>query len=402
MLGSAVVKRYAHTAAADFTHTVIGAGAVGLAIAADIAERFSDANVLLLEKNANYGQETSSRNSEVVHGGLYYPESSLKTKLCVEGKSMIYGLQNGNSAARDVQVRNCGKWIIAQTTQEQEYLERMHEKSKRIGVPTEFVGIKEAKKKEPLISARCGVLHSLTTGIISAHDLMDYQFGRFEEAEGSAVFNTNVVGIKYQRSAHLYEVQTEHSGADAGANEEDGGDGAFTFTTDALINCAGLHAAEISNLILPEARHIKQFYAKGNYFSYSGRPLGIQRLIYPCPTPGVASLGTHLTIDLGGQVKFGPDLEWVDNCDDYTVNGNNLEEACKQVDLYLPGITPENLTASYSGIRPKIIGPNEKRFQDFVIREEKDFPGFINLLGIESPGLTCSMAIGKYVCDKFI
>ncbi|KAF6008395.1 hypothetical protein HII12_004144 [Brettanomyces bruxellensis] len=399
MLGGTMLKRYAHTSAADFTHTVIGAGAVGLAIAADIAMRFPDANILLLEKNAKYGLETSSRNSEVVHGGLYYPEGSLKAKLCIEGKNMIYGLKNENGAARDVAVRNCGKWIVAQTAQEMEYLQRMHEKAERMGVPTDFVGIGEAKRREPLISARCGILHSPTTGILSAHALMDYQFARFQEAEGSAVFNTKVVGLEYIKSSGIYKVQTELCGASAGADDEDG---AFSFTTNALINCAGLRAAEISNMILPENRHIKQYYAKGNYFSYSGRPLGIRRLVYPCPTPGVASLGTHLTIDLGGDVKFGPDLEWVDNCDDYSVNSSNLEAACKQVSLYLPGIKSENLTPSYSGIRPKIIGPNEKRFQDFIIREEKAFPGFINLLGIESPGLTCSMAIGKYVCDRFI
>lgn len=369
----------------DFTHTIIGAGAVGLAIGAEIREQFPDSRVLIIEKNDAYGKETSSRNSEVVHGGLYYPEGSLKTQLCLEGKRLIYGLKD------KIPVQKCGKWIIAQNESELEYLEKLHDKSKRIGVPTEFLDVRKAKEEEPLVKARAGILVSPTTGITSAHSLMDYQFTRFQEADGSLALGTQVVDLNYNKSSKQYEIQTK---------DED--DEIYTINSSSVINSAGLHAAEVSNMLLPKSRHIKEYYAKGNYFSYIGKPLGIKRLLYPCPTPGVASLGTHLTIDLGGQIRFGPDLEWVDNCDNYKVNGNNLPKAFEQVQNYLPCMKLDQLEASYCGIRPKIIGPTEKRFQDFVIREESEYPGFINLLGIESPGLTASMGIAKYVCKNFI
>ncbi|VEU20560.1 DEKNAAC101498 [Brettanomyces naardenensis] len=372
----------------DFTHTIIGAGVVGLAIGAEISQQFPDARVLILEKNGNYGEETSSRNSEVVHGGLYYPEDSLKTQLCLEGKRFIYSIGD------KIPVQRCGKWIIAQNEGDLEYLEKMDEKAKRLGVPTEFIGARQAKGEEPLIKARAGILHSPSTGITSAHSLMDYYYTRLQEADGSVALGTEVVGIKYDQAAKQYEISTKES--------EDDTDESYTITSNTVINSAGLHAPAISNMLLPESRHVTAYYGKGNYFSYTGKPMHIRRLIYPCPSPGVASLGTHLTIDLGGQIRFGPDLEWVDNCESYKVNGKNLEKAYEQVKQYIPSMELDNLTASYCGIRPKIIGPDEKRFQDFVIREEEGFPGFINLLGIESPGLTASMGIARYVCKKFI
>lgn len=384
-----VAKRQFHTTPgmlADFTHTIVGAGVVGLAIGAEIAEKFADSRVLIVEKNENYGMETSSRNSEVVHGGLYYPEDSLKAQLCIEGKELIYSLKDKFSVSK------CGKWIVAQSESEMDYLTSMHEKSTRMGVPTEFVSATEAKVQEPLIEAKFGVLNSPTTGITSAHEFMDYLYSRFQDADGSLALGTCVSGIKYRDGE--YEISTMEEG-----DEEEEDDS--TVTSDVLINCAGLHAPQVSNMLLPESRHVKAYYAKGNYFSYLGKNLHINRLVYPCPTPGVASLGTHLTIDLGGQIRFGPDLEWVDSID-YKVSSHNLDAAYESVKKYLPNIQRENLAASYCGIRPKIIGADQKRFQDFVIRAEEGFPGFINLLGIESPGLTSSLAIAKYVGANFI
>ncbi|QPG75382.1 hypothetical protein FOA43_002736 [Brettanomyces nanus] len=377
----------------DFSHTIIGAGVVGLAIGAEIVTRFPESKVLIIEKNDAYGQETSSRNSEVIHAGIYYPEDSLKMRLCLEGKRMIYELKDR------IPVKQCGKWILAQNERDLEYLEKLHEKSKRIAAPTHFLSIKKAALEEPAVYARAGILCSPTTGITSAHELMSYLMAKFQEAEGSLALGTKVTGIKYNDADKVYEIETVEQEVD---QDTEGNAEPFTISTATLINCAGLHAPQISNMILPKERHVTAYFAKGNYFTYAGKPLHIKRLVYPCPTPGVASLGTHLTIDLGGQIRFGPDLEWVNSCEDYHVSEGNLAKACTQVVRYLPGMKAENLHGSYCGIRPKIIGPQTKRFQDFIIREERGYPGFVNLLGIESPGLTASMGIAKYVMQRYL
>ncbi|KAG0673455.1 hypothetical protein C6P42_002720 [Pichia californica] len=374
--------------AVDFTHTIIGGGVVGLAIGAELVQQSKNNNVLIIEKNEEYGQETSSRNSEVVHAGLYYPKDSLKTKLCIIGKNKIY------QRKEFIPVRQCGKWIIAQNEQEMEYLEKLHDKSKEINVKTEFISLKRGKLDEPSIMARYAILNSPTTGITSAHEVMDYLATKFQEGEGNLALGTKVIGIEYIKGENVYEINTK-------TNEDDE---IYNIKTSNIINCAGLYAPKIANMILPKDKHIKAYYAKGNYFSYNGPNPHINRLIYPCPTPGVASLGTHLTLDLGGQIRFGPDLEWVDNCDNYKVNEKNLDLAVEAVKVYFPNIKREFMNGSYSGIRPKLIGPEVKKFQDFVIRNESEIghPCFINLLGIESPGLTASMGISEYVVKKFL
>lgn len=380
--------------AADFTHTIIGGGVVGLAIGAELVEQCKENKVLILEKNEEYGQETSSRNSEVIHARLYYPPDSLKTKLCILGKKMIY------ERRRYIPVEQCGKWIIAQNEQELEYLEHMHAKSKQIGVPTEFVPLDKGQTEEPLVKARFGILNSPTTGITSAHGLMEYLYTRFQDGDGSLALGTKVVAIEHLKGESVYEIRTKSSSDSEGKNDDDE---EYSIKSNYVINCAGLYAPDVANMVLPPDKHIKAYYAKGNYFSYSGPNTHIRRLIYPCPTPGVSSLGTHLTLDLGGQIRFGPDLEWVDGCTDYKVNEQNLDAAVKAVQIYLPHMKREYLAGSYSGIRPKLVGPGEKRFQDFVIRHEADvgLDGFVNLLGIESPGLTASMGIARHVTENY-
>ncbi|KAG7838202.1 hypothetical protein KL943_000278 [Ogataea angusta] len=368
--------RHFHRSAAvlsDFTHVVIGAGVVGLAVGAELAKRESN-NVLVVEKHAHHGQETSSRNSEVIHAGLYYPDESLKTKLCIEGKEMIY-----DAAKFGVESSNCGKWVVAQDDAQLEYLHQLHEKSKKIGVPTEFVSLEKARQQEPLIRANAGILYSPTTGIVSAHSLMDYLLAELENRGGMLMTSTEVTGIDVDGGYKLTTIS---------------GDEEFPIRADVVINSAGLYSPGIANLLLPKERHYTPYYAKGNYFAYSHNP-GIQRLVYPCPTPNIATLGTHLTLDLGGQLRFGPDLEWVDRPDDFKPNEANLDSVHEEVSKYFPGVKRENLSASYSGIRPKLIPPGTKSLHDFVI--EETFPGFVNLVGIESPGLTASMAIGKHV-----
>lgn len=383
----------------DFTHTIIGGGVVGLAIGAELVQQSNKNKVLIIEKNEEYGQETSSRNSEVVHAGLYYPPNSLKTKLCIIGKKKIY------ERKEFIPVKNCGKWIIAQNEQELNYLEQLHKKSKEIEVPTEFITLKRGKMLEPSIKARSGILNSSTTGITSAHGVMDYLYTKFQEGDGNLALGTKVIGIEHIKGENIYEIKTISNNDDNGDNNEinQNEEEIYTIKSNYVINCAGLYAPQIANLILPNDKHIKSYYAKGNYFSYNGPNPHINRLIYPCPTPGVASLGTHLTLDLGGQIRFGPDLEWVNNCTNYKVNEHNLDAAVEAVKIYLPNIKREYLNGSYSGIRPKLIGPNEKKFQDFVIKNESEvgLDGFINLLGIESPGLTASMGISEYVIKKF-
>lgn len=375
----------------DFTHTVIGAGAVGLAIASNLVKMSPKHKVLLIEKNEEYGQETSSRNSEVIHAGLYYPPDSLKTKMCIRGKEMIYERREA------IPLKQCGKWVVAQNEQEMEYLHKLHYKARHLGVPTEFIPPNLAKVDEPAVTARCGVLNSPTTGIVSAHGLMDFLATEFQNgvAEGSLVLGTKVVDIQYLKGREIFEIQTTSRDADDDEDTE------FIVKSKYVINSAGLYAPEITNMVLPKEEHIKAYYAKGNYFSYAGPNIHIDRLIYPCPTHGVASLGTHLTLDMGGQIRFGPDLEWVNSLYDgvYKVNEHNLNAAVDAVQQYIPLIRREYLHGSYTGIRPKLVGPGGE-FQDFVVREEKEHaPGMISLLGIESPGLTSSMALGEYVSN---
>lgn len=375
-------------AGADFTHTIIGGGVVGLAVGAKLVEKNKNHKVLIIEKNQECGQETSSRNSEVVHAGLYYPVESLKTKLCILGKTMIYERKDF------IPVRQCGKWIIAQNEEEMEYLTKLHKKSQELHVPTEFVTLKRGKLEEPLINASVGILNSPTTGITSAHGIMDYLFMKFQQGAGSGdiVYDTAVTGLSFNKGRAVFEVETNGG---EGIDDE----ARFIVSSNNVINCAGLNAPNISNLLLPSEKAIKPYYAKGNYFSYNGPNLNINRLVYPCPKPGVASLGTHLTIDLGGQIRFGPDLEWVDEIG-YKVNEKNLDRAVAAVSEYLPQIKREYLHGSYSGIRPKLHGPEHGQFQDFVIRHEGN--GFYNLLGIESPGLTASMGIAEYLVEEIM
>lgn len=352
-----------------------------MAVAAALQKQSPSNSVLLIERNEAVGQETSSRNSEVIHAGIYYPPESLRTELCIRGKELIYG------PAQDagVDLRNCGKWIVAQNDQELEYLQNMKKRVESLGVPIEWVSEKQRKELEPDVKATAGALNSPTTGIISAHSLMLYLEGEFENNGGTIALGSNVTALSRENGEYLLTVESAGESSD--------------ITSTAVVNSAGLGAPQLSNMLLPEDRHVTAYYAKGNYFSYSASKPHTNRLIYPCPS-SQASLGTHLTLDLGGRIKFGPDLEWVESEKDLQVNGSRIDEVYEAVITYLPSVEKEHLTPDYSGIRPKITGPDQKGvFQDFVIREEDGFPGFVNLLNIESPGLTSSMAIGEKVAS---
>ncbi|TVY59025.1 L-2-hydroxyglutarate dehydrogenase, mitochondrial [Lachnellula cervina] len=374
---------------ADFTHAVIGGGAVGLAIARQLAGRDGTSTVLV-ERNGGVGMETSSRNSEVIHAGLYYGADSLKTQLCIQGRQMMYDLCQKYSIPHN----NTGKWIVAQTDQQWEELVKVHKFTRSIeGVPTNFVSLEQAAKQEPDVQAKAGILESPTTGIIDSHSYMQFLLGDFQDRGGDVALQSPVVAITAlgQHGSAGWEVTTR----DRSSGEES------TFTAETLINSAGLGACDVNNMVLPPSRHQTQYYAKGNYFSYAASQPSTKHLIYPAPESGLGGLGTHLTLDISGRIRFGPDVEWVDSPDDLKVNDARLPQAVEQIKKFLPGVKVEAIQADYAGIRPK-LGHNSavatgKSFLDFVIRREEGYEGFVNLLGIESPGLTSSLAIGEMV-----
>ncbi|KAK5026503.1 hypothetical protein LTS07_007437 [Exophiala sideris] len=381
------------TSNADFTHAVIGGGVVGLAIARQLAAR-TGTSTILIERHGSVGQETSSRNSEVIHAGIYYGPTSLKTKLCIKGKHMLYDLCKANN----IRHARTKKWILAQDAQQMSHLEDLNEFCKTIDVPMQFLSRKEIESQEPDVRAEAGVLESPTTGIVDSHALMAYLEGDLDERGGEQIMHTVVTALKRagDESDAGYAITTM---------SRDGAGGEDTITAETVINAAGLGAIQISNLLLPAERHQKPFYAKGTYFSYaSGHPKP-RTLLYPAPTPGLGGLGTHLTLDMAGRVRFGPDVEWVDDPSDLAPNSARLEAAVGVIKGYLPGVDVGSIDLDYCGIRPKLgknsgtYGKDGKGFVDFYIQEEEGFPGFVNLLGIESPGLTSSLAIAEMVED---
>lgn len=364
-------------AALDFRHCIIGGGAVGLAIAARLAK--TGAPCVLLERNGNIGEETSARNSEVIHAGLYYPKRSLKTRLCIEGNELLYEFCKNHY----VPFQKTGKWIVAQNADQMKYLENMHTHASALGVPTRFVPTDEVKSEEPDVRAAAGVLESPNTGIFDSHTFMTNLRGVFEDNGGDVALRTNVRRID--------EVD---EGYRVSATTGEGDD--FNFSTTNVINSAGHGAADIANLVLPKERHVKAFYAKGTYFSYGASSPKCKRLIYPCPEKNLEGLGSHLTLDLGGRLRFGPNVEWTNDPNDLTATDYHLNDMFDAVQRYLPNIVREALSPDYCGIRPK-LRPKGSGFQDFVIRREDGLPGWINLLGIESPGLTSALSIARYV-----
>ncbi|KAI1923321.1 Vacuolar protein sorting-associated protein 52 [Ophidiomyces ophidiicola] len=385
---------------AEEQQTIVGAGVVGLAVARQLARR-ERTSTLLIERHGVVGTETSSRNSElhddkvsdiglrsqVIHAGLYYGHDTLKTTLCIKGRELLYSL----CRKHDIPHRNTGKWIVAQDDGQWAECQKVHSHAQSIGVPTHFVGRQEAQRREPDVRAQAGILESPTTGIVDSHALMTFLHGDFEDRGGDCVLKTEVIDIEPLDSGKEgYKIFTKsHSG------EED------SVTTEVLVNCAGLYACDISNMVLPKTRHRVPYFTKGSYFSYSASQPRPNILLYPAPKPGLGGLGTHLTLDMTGRVRFGPDVEWIDNPNDFKPNPARLQEAIPEIQAFLPGVDVNAIGTDYCGIRPKLSNMasvvKAKGFQDFVIQREEGFPGFINLLGIESPGLTSSLAIGEMV-----
>jgi len=361
--------------------TIIGAGVVGLAIAAQVAGQRKA--VYLLEKNERFGQEISSRHSGVIHSGIYYPAGSLKAKLCVEGNHLLYELCPKHGIGH----KKLGKLIVATSDEETGQLQELKEKGEINGaVGLTIISRRELKKLEPNVEGIAALL-SPSTGIIDSHALMEYFVARAKDGGAEVAYNKEVVGI--EKLGNGYKVTVD-----------EGDTGKFSFETRILINCAGLYCdkiAELAGIDINKAGY-RLHYCKGEYFSVGGvKSKLVKRLIYPVPELKGTGLGVHVTLDLEGRMRLGPNAEYVDSID-YSVDGRDKKAFCDSVKRVLPFIEYEDLEPEMAGIRPKLQGPGGD-VKDFVIRDESDrgLPGFINLIGIESPGLTSSPAIAKYV-----
>lgn len=355
---------------------VVGAGVVGLAVARALA--LAGREVIVLDAAEAIGTGTSSRNSEVIHAGIYYSANSFMARFCVAGRRALYRY----CAEKAVPHRNCGKLIVATNDDENAMLAGIKHRAEANGVEgMRILRATEARAMEPNLHCT-SALYSPATGIIDSHGFMLALQGDAENAGAVSVFLSPVAGAR---------------AANGGLDVHVGGSDPTNLHCRLLVNSGGLHAPDLARRItgMPAERIPGQYYAKGNYFTLSGRS-PFSRLIYPVPVPG--GLGVHLTIDLGGQARFGPDVQWIDEID-YTVDPARANSFYAAVRTYWPDLQDGALQPGYAGIRPKIT-PRGAPAQDFVVQgpQTHGVPGLINLFGIESPGLTASLAIADYVC----
>lgn len=355
---------------------VVGAGVVGLAVARALA--LAGREVLVLEAAEAIGTQTSARNSEVIHAGLYYPQGSLKAGLCVRGRQMLYAY----CVERGIAHRRCGKLIVATSQEQRPQLQAILDKAAANGVHDLVLLTREqARALEP--SLECvAALHSPSTGIVDSHGLMLALQGDLENAGGMVALHSA-----------LDAARVTPRGIELRARD------GTQLRARTVVNAAGVHAPTLARRFegLDPAHIPGEYYAKGNYFTLAGRS-PFRRLIYPVPE--AAGLGVHLTIDLGGQAKFGPDVQWVQTPDDLVVDPRRGEGFYAEVRRYWPSLPDGALQPAYAGIRPKISGPGEVA-RDFMIEgpATHGVPGLVNLFGIESPGLTSSLAIADRVVE---
>ncbi len=368
------------TTTMDSDAIVVGAGVVGLAVARALALQTPGKSIWVLEAADAIGTVTSSRNSEVLHTGIYYPAGSLKAKLCVQGHAMLTDYLQ----TRSLPFWLCGKLIVASAPEQLPALKTLQAKALANGVELTWLNAQQALAMEPALSC-VAALHSPRTGLVDSHALMLSLQADLENAGGMVVLHTRVQSA--QPTRYGWEVVT--------------GDGT-RLQTPVLVNSAGLDAPLLAQRFEGlAAQHVpKAFYAKGNYFSLTGKS-PFSHLIYPLPSE--AGLGVHLTLDMGKQAKFGPDVEWVDAPDDYTVNPERVAPFAQEIRRYWPGLPDDALQPAYAGIRPKIVGPDSPA-ADFVVQGPSvhGLPGLVNLFGIESPGLTSCLALGKEVVQTLL
>ena len=356
---------------------VIGAGVVGLAVARSLA--MSGREVVVLEAEPHFGSHTSSRNSEVMHAGIYYPTGSLKARLCYAGRNALYRY----CAEHAVGHRRIGKVIVACDESELAGLEKYRKQAEINGCDDlRMLSADELADMEPNVRCVAGFL-SPSTGIIDAHGLMLAYIGDLEAHGGALALASPVLSGRVTSGGIVLEV---------------GGAEPMTVECRSVVNCAGFHAQSVARTIegIPPASIPPTYYAIGHYYTLS-RKSPFARLVYPVARQDW--LGVHVTIDLGGQVKFGPDFAWIDRID-YRFDTSREQAFYTAIRRYYPGLEDGALQPGYTGIRPKIHGPGEP-VPDFVIQgpREHGVPGLVNLYGIESPGLTSSLAIGDYVAD---
>ena len=365
----------------DADITIIGAGVVGLAIAENVSKTHN--NVFLIEKHTSFGQETSSRNSEVIHAGIYYTKDSLKARLCVEGKWMIYDY----CKKYDIPFNNCGKLIVATSEEEISVIEGIRLTALKNGVDDlSFLEREQISELEPNIFA-LKALFSPSTGIVDSHSLMkQYETNSYNNG-CQIVYGSEVTGISQIENGYKIDL------SDADKKN-------YSFTTRIIINSAGLTSDKVSEMVGISDDSLKIHFCKGEYFRINPpKNRLINRLIYPVPHQKMEGIGIHVTIDIGGGVKLGPDVKYLEsNIYDYKVTASKQEAFYKSVKKFLPFLEFDDIAPEMAGIRPKIQKPGEP-LRDFYIMEEtiRGYPGFINLIGMESPGLTSSIAIAKYV-----
>jgi len=359
---------------------VIGAGVVGLAVARTAARAGHD--VTVAEMTGGIANGVSSRNSEVIHAGLYYPTDTLRARHCVRGRRMLYDF----CVSHGVPHRKCGKLVVATNPAELSKVETIFAQAQANGVEgTEMIGGNAARAMEGELSC-VGALWSPETGIIDSHSYMRALWGELEDRGGMIAFQTPVERMSY-RARHWH---VQFGGREPGA-----------FDFDAVVNSAGLGAQALARRIegYPPEQVPRLVLGKGNYFGYAGRP-AFSRLIYPTPIDG--GLGVHVTLDMAGRMRFGPDVEWVSE-ENYAVDPRRADSFYARIRTYWPGLPDGTLVPDYSGIRPKLRGPGEGQ-ADFMIAGPADhhMPRLVNLFGIESPGLTASLSLAEEVVAKLV
>ncbi len=364
---------------ADVGLTVVGAGVVGLAVAARLAPRHPD--LVVLERRERHGQETSSRNSEVVHAGMYYPTGSLKARLCVEGNRLLYELLERHGLPH----RRLGKLIVAVEPAELPELQALLARGLANGAPLRLIGRDEARALEPNVPC-LAALDSPSTGVLSAHALMDLLLQQARTAGATLQARAELVALEHSAEGYRLELRTP--------------DGLESFTSERVVNAAGLEADTVAGLagIDVEAAGYRQLFCKGVYFTLPASRWGlVSRLVYP--VPGQVSLGTHGVLDVSGRLRFGPDVEYLPTrAYDYAVDEGRRASFGSAVRRLLPMVRDEDLLPDIAGIRPKLQAPGQP-FRDFVVAEEsaRRLPGLVNLVGIDSPGLTAALAIAREV-----
>jgi L-2-hydroxyglutarate oxidase LhgO len=366
----------------DYDAIVIGAGVVGLAVAMKISEQM---NVLVLERHSSFGRETSSRNSEVIHAGIYYPQDSLKAKLCVKGNDLLYQW----CEKHDIPHKRIGKYIVAVTEEEATKLTNILKRARNNGVKEiDFADMTKFRNDEPYVKAIAS-LWSPNTGIVDSHQLM----ASFEKCciDNNVDFAYNHEVFRIEKLENGFKIYVK------GPEKEE-----YAVSSTKIINSAGLDSDTIASLagIDIDKENYRLHYSKGHYFRIIPNKYHlVSHLIYPVPPKGLTNLGIHITVELDGSIKLGPDIEWLKyRRQDYNVSNILHNKFYESVSWYLNGIEHDDIFPDYSGIRPK-LQRNGGEWRDFIIKEEteKGLNGFINLIGMESPGLTCCLSIAEYV-----